>query len=41
MTYASCDIYAYHLWFVFFSSGIPQLQSNWSLSCDQGLDNAS
>ena len=31
-----CDIY--HLWFVFFPWGIPQLQSDWSLSCDDGLD---
>ena len=26
---------------VFFSWGIPQLQSDWSLSCDHGLDYAS
>ena len=24
--------------FVFFPWGIPQLQSDWSLSCDLGLD---
>ena len=24
--------------FVFFPWGIPQLQSDWSLSCDHGLD---
>ena len=27
--------------FVFFPWGIPQLQSDWSLSCDHGLDYAS
>ena len=27
--------------FVFFPWGIPQLQSEWSLSCDHGLDYAS
>ena len=27
--------------FVFFPWGIPQLQSDWSLSCDNGLDYAS
>ena len=26
--------------FVFFSWGIPPLQSDWSLSCDRGLDYA-
>ena len=26
--------------FVFFPWGIPQLQSDWSLSCDNGLDYA-
>ena len=33
------DICVYHLRFVFvFLWGIPQLQSDWSLSCDHGLD---
>ena len=27
--------------FVFFPWGVPQLQSNWSLFCDHGLDYAS
>ena len=27
--------------FVFFPWGIPPLQSDWSLSCDHGLDRAS
>ena len=27
--------------FVFFPWGIPQIQSDWSLSCDHGLDYAS
>ena len=27
--------------FVFFPWGIPQLQGDWSLSCDHGLDYAS
>ena len=31
-------ISVYHLWFVFFPWGIPRLQSDWSLSCDDGLD---
>ena len=37
----SCDIdYACTTFelFVFFPWGIPQLQSNWSLSCDHGPD---
>ena len=40
---ASAVIYAcyYHLWFVFFPWGIPQLQSDWTLFCDHGLDCAS
>ena len=42
MNCISCDICVYHLWFVFFFPwGIPQLQIDWSLSCDHGLDNAS
>ena len=41
MNCASCDIYVYHLWFVFFLWGIAQLQSDRSLSCDHGLDYAS
>ena len=30
----SCGICVYRLWFVFFPWGVPQLQSDWSLSCD-------
>ena len=43
MNCVSCDICVCHLWFVcvFFPWGIPQLQSDWSLSCDHGLDYAS
>ena len=44
MTCVSCDIdYACTTLglFVFFPWGIPQLQSDWSLSCDHGLDYAS
>ena len=45
MNCVSCDICVYHLWFVlcvfFFLWGIPPLQSDWSLSCDHGLDYAS
>ena len=41
MNRVSCDICMYHLWFVFFPWGIPQLQCDWSLSCDHGLDYAS
>ena len=42
MNCVSCDICVYHLWFVcVLPSGIPQLQSDWSLSCDHGLDYAS
>ena len=38
----SCDICVYHLGLcVCFPCGIPQLQSDWSLSCDHGLDYAS
>ena len=37
----TCDICVYHLWFVLSPGGIPQLQSDWSLSCDHGLDYAS
>ena len=37
----SYDICVYHFWFVFFPWGIPPLQSDWSLPCDQGLDHAS
>ena len=39
-----CDICVYHFWFVFvlFSPwGILPLQSDWSLSCDHGLNYAS
>ena len=37
----SCDLCVYHLWIVcVFPGGIPQLQSDWSLSCDHGLDYA-
>ena len=42
MNCVSCDICVYHLGlFVFFPQGIPQLQSDWSLSCDHGLDYSS
>ena len=35
-------IYVYQLWFVcVLRWGIPQPQSDWSLSCDHGLDHAS
>ena len=38
----SCDLFVYHLWFVYvICLGISQLQSDWSLSCDHGLDYAS
>ena len=42
MNCVSCDTCVYHLRFVFvFWGGIPQLQSDWSLSCDHhGLDYA-
>ena len=41
MNCVSCDICVYHLWFVcVFPWGIPQLQSDWSLPCDHGLDYA-
>ena len=39
MNCVSYDICVYHLWFVcVFPWGIPQLQSDWSLPCDHGLD---
>ena len=42
MNCVSCDICVYHLGlFVFFPLGFPQLQSDWSLSFDHGLDYAS
>ena len=42
MNCVSCDTCVYHLGlFVFFPWGIPQRQSDWSLSCDHGLDYAS
>ena len=41
MNCVSRDICVYHLWFVFSPWGIPQLQSDLSLSCDHGLDCAS
>ena len=44
MNCVSCDIdYACTTFdlFVLFPWGIPQLQSDWSLSCDHGLDYAS
>ena len=43
MNCVSCDIYACTTFglFVFFPWGIPQLQSDWSLSYDHGLDYAS
>ena len=41
MNCVSCDICVDHLRFVcVFPWGIPQLQSDWSLSCDHGLDYA-
>ena len=41
MNCVSCDICVYHLRFVcVFPWGIPQLQSDWSLSCDHGRDDA-
>ena len=42
MNCVSCDICMDRLWFVCVSPwDIPQLQSDWSLSCDHGLDYAS
>ena len=41
MNCVSCDICVYHLWFVCAFSPIPQLQSDWSLSREHGLDYAS
>ena len=42
MNCVSCDICVYHLGLcVCFPWGIPQLQSDWSLSCDHVLDYAS
>ena len=41
MNCVNCDVCVYHLLFVFFRWGIPQLQRDWSLSCDHGLDYAS
>ena len=42
MKRVSCDICVYHLGlFCIFPWGIAQLQSDWSLSCDHGLDYAS
>ena len=42
MDCVSCDICVHHIGlFLFFSCGIPQLQSGRSLSCDHGLDYAS
>ena len=47
MNCVSYDICVYHIdytsfgLFVFFPWGIPQLQSDWSLSCDHRLDYAS
>ena len=41
MNCVSCEICVYHLGLcVCFPWGIPQLQSDWSLSCDHGLDYA-
>ena len=37
MDCVSYDLCVYHPWFVFFPRSIPQLQSDWSLSCDTGL----
>ena len=45
MNCVSCDIYMRVLPLVclcfFVLGGIPQLQSDWSLSCDHGFDYAS
>ena len=43
MNCVSCDICVYTTvdLFAFFPWGIPRLQSDWSLSCDHGLDYAS
>ena len=43
MNCVSCDTCVYHLGLcvVCFPWGIPQLQSDWSLSSDHGLDYAS
>ena len=42
MNCVSCETCVYHLWFIrVFPWGTPQLQSEWSLSCDHGLDHAS
>ena len=42
MNCVSCDICVYHLGLcVCFPWGIPQLQTDWSLSYDHGLDYAS
>ena len=39
MKCVGCDTCVQHLWFVcVFPWGIPQLQSDWNLSCDHGLD---
>ena len=43
MNRVGCDICVYYFFglFVFFPWSIPQLQSDWSLYCDHGLDYAS
>ena len=41
MNCVGCDICVYHLGLCVFPWGIPQLQSDWSLACDHGLDYAS
>ena len=43
MDCVSYNISVYHFWLVCvcFPCGIPPLQSDWSLSCDHGLDYAS
>ena len=42
MNCVSCDMRVPpSVCFVFFPGGIPQLQSDWSLSCNHGLDYAS
>ena len=41
MNCVSYDMCVYHFCFVFFPWGIPPLQSDWSLSCNHGLDYAS
>ena len=41
MKCVSCEICVHHLGLCVFFLGIPHLKSDWSLSCDHGLDYAS